>query len=65
MSRLGDLDIYQDYKHEGQEYGCCIFEEISNISTVQKVPQIVNMTVNEINAPSAESAADVKLDITH
>ena len=58
MSKLVelDLDACQDHEPEGQKYGYCLFQQLTNASTIQKVPQKASTTVTEINASPADSA---------
>ena len=58
MSRLVELapDVCQDPEPEGQEDKYYIFKELPYISTVQKVQQAANMTVNVIKKLSGESS---------
>ena len=50
MSRLIAIDpeICQDLEPEGQGYGYCVFEELSNVSTIKKALLKANVTINEI-----------------
>ena len=67
MSRLIAIhpDTCQDPEPEGQEYGYCVFEEISSVSMIKKVSLKANITLNEIMVSSADSGTDLKLNITN
>ena len=66
MSRFVELDpnVCQETEPEGQEYRYCVFEQSSNDCTVQKVLHKANMTANEINSSSGDSAVDSVINIT-
>ena len=67
MSRLVELDpdVCQDPEPEGQAYGYCVFKQLLNVPTVQKMPLKDGTIINEIITSPAESAVDLKLNITH
>ena len=65
MSRLTVIipDICQDPEPEGQGYGYCIFEELSNVSMMKKEPSKVDVTLNEIIISSVNLDTDLQLDL--
>ena len=50
---------------EGQRWGHCIIEQLPYVPTVKKVPPEHNRFINEIDTSPADSAVDLKLNITH
>ena len=61
MSRLIELDpnVSQDPEPEGHEYGYYVFEQLSNVPTVQKVPQESNLEVHEIDISKSNVAVGI------
>ena len=66
MSRLiiFNLDMCQDLKPEGQEYGYCVFKELPNISTIKKVSLKISLALNDIMVTLADLNTDLQLGIT-
>ena len=66
MSRLIVInpDTCQDPEPEGQEYGYCIFEELTNVSMIKKVSSRVKVMPNEIIVSSADPSGGLWLGIT-
>ena len=55
-----DPDTCQDLEPEGQEYVCCVFDELPNVSMIRKVSLKADKTLNKIMVSSADTGTDLK-----